>query len=209
MDIDITMIPPDVVYLLLAAALFFTVLAIFNPGTGILEILALLILFAAGWGIFTLVDRNLINWWSLLIILAGFLLLVVAIRRPKQPAILLVSIACIVLGSAYLVSSDVWYLPGVNPYLALIVSVLSAGFFWVAGNKVIEARSLRPTHDLNALVGAQGEAQTAIHTDGSVQVAGELWSAYSDEPIPNGAQVHVIARDGFTLKVEAVGGEEL
>ena len=76
---DIAMnIDPNIVYLLVAAALFFTVLAIFNPGTGLLEILAVLLLFASGWGIFTLVERNLINWWSLLIILVGMVLLVVA-----------------------------------------------------------------------------------------------------------------------------------
>ena len=85
-------------------------------------------------------------------------LLVLAIRRPSQPAYLIVSIICIVVGSAYLVRSDVWYLPGVNPYLAITVSVLSAGFFWVAGNKVLEARSIRPTHDLESLVGALGRA---------------------------------------------------
>ena len=200
-------IDPNIVYLLLAAGLFFTVLAIFNPGTGLLEILALLVLFASGWGIYTLVERNLINWWSLLVTVVGMVLLLLAMRRPKQPAYLIVSIACIVLGSAYLVRSDVWYVPGVNLYLALIVSVLSASFFWVAGNKVLEARSIRPTHDLGVLVGALGDAKTAIHADGSVQVAGELWSAHSDNPIPNGAQVRVVERDGFTLKVEAVDDE--
>jgi membrane-bound serine protease (ClpP class) len=208
MNMDFAMnIDPNIVYLLLAAGLFFTVLAIFNPGTGLLEILALLVLFASGWGIYTLVERNLINWWSLLVTVVGMVLLLLAMRRPKQPAYLIVSIVCIVLGSAYLVRSDVWYVPGVNPYLALIVSVLSASFFWVAGNKVLEARSIRPTHDLGALVGALGDAKTAIHADGSVQVAGELWSAHSDDPIPNGAQVRVVERDGFTLKVEAVDDE--
>jgi len=207
MDIALNL-DPNVVYLLLAVALFFTVLAIFNPGTGLLEILALLLLFAAGWGIYTLVERELFNWWSLLIILVGMVLLIVAMRKPKQPAYLTGSIACIVLGSAYLVRGDPWFVPSVNLFLALIVSILMAGFFWVAGNKVMEARAIRPTHDLEALVGSIGDAKTAISADGSVQVAGELWSAFSDEPIPNGAPIRVVARDGFTLKVEEVKDEE-
>ena len=207
MDIALNL-DPNVVYLLLAIALFFTVLAIFNPGTGLLEILALLLLFAAGWGIYTLVERELINWWSLLIIMVGMILLIVAMRRPKLPAYLIGSIACIVLGSAYLVRGDPLYVPGVNLFLALTVSILMAGFFWVAGNKVMEARAIRPTHDLEALVGSRGDAKTAISADGSVQVSGELWSAYSDEPIPNGAPVRVLERDGFTLKVEEVKDEE-
>ena len=199
---------PNLVYLLLAAGLVFTVLAIFNPGTGLLEVLALFILIGAGVGIYTLVDLNLINWWSLPIILVGLVLLVVAMQRPKQPVYLLASIICVVIGSAYLVKGDTWYLPGVNPYLAIVVSIASAGFFWLAGNKVLEARSVRPTHDLEALVGAVGEARSEIHDEGSVQVFGELWSAHSDEPIPNGAHVRVISREGFTLKVENVRKQE-
>ena len=185
-----------------------TVLAIFNPGTGVLEIVALFTLFASGWGLFTLANQELVNWWALLPILAGFVLLIVAMRNPKKPIYLIVSIVLIVLGSAYMIRSEVWYLPGVNPYLAITVSVASAGFFWVAGNKVLEARSLRPTHDLGALVGALGEAKSEVHADGSVQVSGELWSAYSDEPIPEGAPVRVVSREGFILKVEAARKEK-
>jgi membrane-bound serine protease (ClpP class) len=92
----------------------------------------------------------------------------------------------------------------VNPFLAATVSILSAGFFWVATQKVMQARSDRPTHDLGALEGAIGEAKSAIHEDGSVQVAGELWSARSQQPIPNGARVRVTRREGFILIVEAV-----
>jgi membrane-bound serine protease (ClpP class) len=201
-------IDPNIVYLLLAGGLVFTVLAIFNPGTGLLELLALVILVASGVGIYILADQNLINWWSILIILVGLGLLILAMSRPKQTVYLLASIICIVIGSAYLVRGEVWYLPGVNPYLAIIVSVLSAGFFWLAGNKVLEARSIRPTHDLEVLVGGLGEARSDVHAEGSVQIAGELWSAHSDEFIPNGAKVRVVAREGFTLKVEAVNKSE-
>ena len=203
MDI-ILELDPNIVYLLLAASLFITVLAIFNPGTGLLEILAFFLLIAAGVGIYSLIDRNLVNWWALLFILVGLVLLFLAMQRPKQPAILLASIILIVIGSAYMVKGETWYQPGVNPYLAIMVSVLSAVFFWFAGNKVLEARSVRPTHDLEALDGAVGDAKSEVYAEGSVQVLGELWSAYSDEPIPGGAQVRVVKRDGFTLKVEEV-----
>jgi len=33
-------------------------------------------------------------------------------------------------------------------------------------------------------------------------VAGELWSARSEKPIPAGSEVHVIRREGFILIVE-------
>ena len=195
---------PNVAYLLLAGGLIFAILAILNPGTGLLEISALFALIAAGWSVYGLAELDRINWWSLLVILVGIVLFVAAIRYPKMPVYLVISIACLVIGSAFLFRSEIWYVPAVNPYLASILSILSGGFFWVTARKVLEAKSIQPTHDLEALIGAFGEAKSEVHKEGSVQVSGELWTARSDELIPNGSKIRVIGREGFSLKVEAV-----
>jgi membrane-bound ClpP family serine protease len=86
--------------------------------------------------------------------------------------------------------------------LALISSVLYAGFLWIAIQKTLQASHMRPLNDLSTLVGQIGEAKTRIHAEGSVQIAGELWSARSDKVIPNGSFVRVVAREGFILIVE-------
>ena len=177
-------------------------LALAAPGTGILELVALALIFTAGAAIF--VYELAINTWALLILLVGAVLFVISIRRPRQIAILVAAITALVLGSAYLFSGPSWWIPGVNIYVALIVSVISGSFFWFAARKVIEAGSMRPRQDLQALIGAIGEAKTDIHQEGSVYAAGELWSASSDQPIPSGARVRVLEREGFTLKVEAI-----
>jgi membrane-bound serine protease (ClpP class) len=192
---------PNVIYLMLAGGLIFAVLALVSPGTGVLELGALFILGLAGWSV---IQYDLsINWLALFILLAGIVLFFVAVRKPKVWILLLVSIIAIVLGSAFIFSGQVWYIPGVDPLLSSIVSILSGLFFWITARKVMEARSIRPSHDLEALEGTIGEAKTKIHAEGSVQVAGELWSARSEAPIPNGARVRVLARDGFILTVEA------
>lgn len=193
---------PTFTYLLLAAGLIIAVLAQAAPGTGFLELIALSLIFAAG--ALTIVYELSVNAWSLLILLVGAVLFVVSIRRPRQLVVLLASIAAIVIGSAYLFRGAEWWIPGVNPYVAILVSALSAGFFWFVARKVIEAGSVPPRQDLGALIGAIGEAKTAVHQEGSVYVAGELWSARSDRPIPSGARVRVLEREGFTLKVEAL-----
>ena len=192
---------PNVAYLLLTAGLFFTILAMLSPGTGILEILGLIMLILAGYSIYNLP----INWWALLVLLVGFVLFFLAIRRPKNIAYLAASIAALVIGSAFLFRSDDWWLPAVNPFLALAVSLFLGGFFWVATRKILEAESARPTHDLEALIGEEGVAKSEIHDEGSVQVSGELWTAISKEPISEGTLIRVVARDGFVLVVEAVG----
>ena len=94
-----------------------------------------------------------------------------------------------------------WWQPGVDPLLAVIVSLAAGGYVWIATRKVLEADRVRPTHDLGALIGALGEAKTRINDEGSVQVLGELWSARSQTPIPNGAAIRVVGRDGFILEV--------
>ena len=53
-----------------------------------------------------------------------------------------------------------------------------------------------------------GEAKTSIADEGSVQVAGELWSAKSEQAIPEGTHVRVTGREGFSLVVEKIDDEE-
>jgi membrane-bound serine protease (ClpP class) len=90
----------------------------------------------------------------------------------------------------------------VNPFVAIIVSGLVAGFLWIAVRKSVEATSAKPTHDLATLLGQIGEARTTINEEGSVLVAGELWSARSENPIPAGSSIRVLRREGFILIVE-------
>lgn len=197
MDILLT---PDFAYLLLVGGLVCAVLALLSPGTGVLEVLGLFTLVLAGWRIYNLP----FNIWSLAILLVGGALFVFSTRKTSQWPWLIVSILCLVIGSVFMFRGETGWQPAVNPFLATVVSVLSAGFFWLAARKSMEANLARPAHDLNSLIGMIGEAKTKIYTEGSVQVQGELWSAYSDSPIPVDSQVRVIGREGFLLHVEAI-----
>jgi membrane-bound serine protease (ClpP class) len=76
---------------------------------------------------------------------------------------------------------------------------------WFAVRKSLEATSIKPSHDLAGLVGQIGEARTKVNEEGSVLVAGELWSARSEKPIPAGSSIRVIGREGFILVVEQNG----
>jgi membrane-bound serine protease (ClpP class) len=194
---------PDVAYLLLAGGLVLVVLALLAPGTGLLEVGAFLVLLLAGWEIINIP----INWWALVFLLVGAGLFVLALRKPKQWGWLVAAILALVIGSAFLFRSENWLIPAVNPFLALIASAFSAGFFWISARKILEAWQARPSHDPNRLVGKYGEARTAIHDEGSVQVASELWSARSEEPIHSGNRVRIVGREGLVLLVEAEESE--
>ena len=195
------LLDPNVAYLLLAGGLTFAMLALLSPGTGLLEILALFTLLLAGFGIYNLP----INLWSLVVMVSGAVMFVVAVFRAKGNwAFLIISIVAIMAGSVFLFSGEIWWKPSVNPLLAAIVSLATGTFFYFAARKVMEARSVIPTHDLNSIIGEVGEAKTVIQSEGSVQVAGELWSAWSRDRIPAGSLLRVVNREGFILEVEAV-----
>jgi len=191
---------PNVAYLFLAGGVLLALLAVLVPGSGILEIAALIGLVLAGYAALNIP----INYWALVVLFLGVVVFVLSVRKAKSLLMLGVSIALLVIGSVYLFAAEPWWMPAVNPFLALAVSGLSAGFFWIAATKYLEAERKRPAHDLKSLIGQVGEARTDVFGEGSVQVAGEMWSARSRALIPNGSTVRVVERDGFILLVEQV-----
>jgi membrane-bound serine protease (ClpP class) len=192
----------NLLYLALVAGLWLAAAAVVTPGTGILEVLALLGLGLAGAGALTLP----VNAWALLGLAAGAALFVPSLRGTRPGLWLALSALALSLGSVFLYASADGS-PRVHPALASFVSLLTLGFFWFAIRKSLLAMRARPTMDLTALVGSLGEARTEIAPSGSAQIAGELWSVRSDVPIPAGTPVRVLGRDGLTLVVEPVQRE--
>ena len=191
---------PNVAYLFLVGGFSMALMAIVTPGTGVLEIGAIFALLLAGWGIYNLP----INYWALIILVLGVVPFIIAVRKSRRMVFLGISIFALIIGSVFIFRGEIWWKPVVNPVLASVVSLLTGGFFWIVVQKTLEASDAPLAHDLSPLVGAIGEAKTDIHQEGSVQVRRELWSAYSEYPILEGALVKVVKREGFILQVEAV-----
>ncbi len=190
------LLDPNVAYLFLIGGVLLAMLALATPGTGLFEIGAFFSIALAGYAIYNLS----FNWWALFLLLLGVVPFVYALQRPRREPFLILSILLLIAGSVFIFPRASGQ--GVNPLVAALTSILLAGFLWIAARKSVEATSARPSHDLGGLVGQVGEAKTKVHEDGSVQVAGELWSARSDKPIPTGSPVRVVQRDGFILVVE-------
>jgi membrane-bound serine protease (ClpP class) len=191
------LLDPNIAYLFLLAGVLLGLMAIISPGTGMFEVGALFCLALAGYAVYNLS----FNLWALIILFLSIIPFVYAIQRPKRERFLALSILGLVVGSVFLFATDGWQ-PAVNFPLALVSSILYAGFIWIAVRKTLQAAHARPTHDLSVLVGQIGEAKTRIYKEGSVQVAGELWSARSEKAIPVGSPVRIVGREGFVLLVE-------
>lgn len=191
------LLDPNVAYLVLLGAALLVVLSFATPGTGLIELGALFCIFLAGYSIYHLS----FNWWALILLSLGVVPFVYAIQKPKREIFLALSILLFVVGSVFLFprtgSQAV-----VNPIVAVVGSILFGGFLWIAVRKSMEAAHIRPSHDLNELVGKIGEARTKVEAEGSVQIDGELWSARSENIIPAGSLIRVLGREGFVLIVE-------
>lgn len=191
---------PNLAYIFLVGGFSLALMAILTPGTGVLEITAFFSLVLAGFAVY----RLPINYWALVILFLSVLSFIWAVRKSGQLIFLAISILALVIGSAYMFQGERWWQPAVNPILAVVVSILTGGFFWIVASKTLEANAVIPSHDMGVIIGSKGEAKSDIYHEGSVQVLGELWTARSSEPIPNGSVIRVIGRDGFILEVSKV-----
>ena len=194
------LLDPNVAYLILLGGLLLAMLSLASPGTGLFEIGAFFCIALAGYAIYNLS----FNWWALLLLGLSIVPFVYALQKPKREPFLALSILLLVVGSVFMFPRTANQAI-VNPVVAIIASALVAGFLWIAVRKSVEATSARPAHDLSGLVGQIGEARTGINDEGSVLVAGELWSARSEQPIPAGSSIRVLRREGFILIVEKNG----
>jgi membrane-bound serine protease (ClpP class) len=191
------LLDPNVAYLILLGGVLLAMLALAAPGTGLFEVGAFFCIALAGYAIYHLS----FNWWALVLLALSTVPFLYAIQKPKRELYLALSILLLVVGSVFMFPATEGQAV-VNPLVAIVASGLVAGFLWVAVRKSLEAANVRPSHDLEGLVGQIGEARTKVYEEGSVQVAGELWSARSEKPIAAGNSIRVVKREGFVLIVE-------
>ena len=188
---------PNIAYLLLVGGMMFAFVAIITPGTGIPEILAVFSIVLAGYSVYHLS----FHWWALALLILSVLPFFVAVRGPHRGSWLALSILGLTVGSVFFFPAERGLI-SIHPAVAIVTTLLYSAFMWVSIRKVVEISGSRPAHELSALIGQKGEAKTAISDQGSVQVAGELWSARSQKPVAMGTPVRVVGRDGFVLVVE-------
>lgn len=196
------LINPNVGYALLVGGSVLAVLALFIPGTGLMEVAALAALAAAAWAMI----NNPINIWALVLMGAAIVPLVLAVRSRKSLLLLILAEILLLVGSLFVFATPDGR-PAVHPLVGVLVSLLAVGLLWLVARKGLQSTSLTPAHDPDSLVGQVGTAVTDIGAEGSVYIGGENWSALSDEPIGAGSAVRVLSRDGLTLQVEAAAEE--
>ncbi|MBI9044758.1 MAG: hypothetical protein JEZ06_09750 [Anaerolineaceae bacterium] len=198
------LLDPNLAYVLLVSGFILAILALFSPGTGILEVGALFALFLAGYSIFNLPINN----WALILLLLGVFPFLLALRKSRHWAFLLLSILALIIGTVFLFKTEDGS-TAIHPVLATVVSLISIVLVWFIISKIMEAVQLVQAHDLSQLINDIGEARSDIHTEGTIYVNGEEWTARSNHLIQSGSQVRILSREGLVLKVEEVIESEI
>jgi membrane-bound serine protease (ClpP class) len=188
---------PNIAYLTSVRALLAILAAIVAPGTGLIELLALLLIGVSAYMVYNIG----MNLWALIILLLSVIPFFIAIRSKNSLPYLITSIVMVIGGSLFLFTGS-GLKPLVDPFLVIGVSALAGSFIWFAAKKSIQAQRAKKHHDIDDLVGQVGEARTDILQEGSILINSELWSARSQDAIPAGEHVRVVKRDGFVLVVE-------
>ncbi len=188
---------PNVAYLILVVGFLVAIMALFTPGTGLLELVGISLLLIAGWQIYQL-NINLI---ALVILIVGVFPFLFALRKTGKWYHLVISLVALSTGSTFLFVTSGWR-SAVNPILAVLVNLLLIGFFWLVIRKGMDAVTSPPQNQLLETVGSIGETRSKVQGEGSVYLNGELWSAVSKLPIAENKRVRVISRQGYILEVE-------
>lgn len=186
-------IGPNLVYLAVIAALWLAITAVYVPGTGLIEIGALVSLALALGGMLAL-PVNVLGVGLMAVSMACFLALLFFKRRSL---LVEAGLAFQLLGAAFL------FREGVHPDVGIVLLVTAAAF---AYHQLILLPGLRAQAgvsplEADRLIGMRGQVESTIDPVGQVRVASERWSATADVVVGAGEHVRVVGRDGLTLRV--------
>ncbi|MHB8420410.1 MAG: NfeD family protein [Myxococcales bacterium] len=149
-----------------------------------------------------------VNLGAIILLLVGAVLLVTEAFISVHGAAGLGGAICLLLGSLLFVdksSPDYQFAPGVWHVSPLVVwptpIALALVMFFVA-TKVAQSRSRPLVVGAPGLIGARAEALSDVTAaSGEIFLHGEYWQARSQQPIPKGALVRVVAIEGLTAQV--------
>jgi membrane-bound serine protease (ClpP class) len=189
---------PQIAYLLLTLGMLGLTIELWNPGAivpGVVGGLSLLLAFFA-------LQILPVNTTGLLLILFGIGLLILELKVPSFGVLGIGGTVSLLIGSIMMTRQT----PGVTVSLTIIVpAVLAvAAIVLFLGRLALVAQARPPTTGVEGMLGSEGWTRVPLSPDspGQVDVHGEIWRAYSREPVAAGAKVRVIEVNGLTLVVE-------
>ena len=191
---------PNIAYILFMAGLLGLYFAFSNPGAifpGVVGAISLILAFFS-------FQALPVNYAGVLLIILAIVLFILDVKIASHGILSIGGIVAMFLGSVMLFQTPE---PALRVSLQVIIPVVlvTAAFFIIGVWLSIRTLRTRPSTGDKGLLGAEGQARTAVNREGgSVFVEGAHWNAWSDEEIPQGSQVRVESVKGMKLKVAKI-----
>ena len=187
---------PNVAYMLMLVGFYGIFFELTSPGAIFPGVLGVLSLILALYSFQTLP----VNYAGLLLIVLAIVLFILEIKVTSYGMLTIGGLISMLIGSMMLFDSP---LPFFRLSLKVILPavILTTLFFGLTVSLAVKAYRRKPVTGSEGLVGLEGTARTDIHESGQVFVHGEIWTAYSDEPVRAGEKIVVEKVENLKLKV--------
>ncbi|RJR14562.1 MAG: nodulation protein NfeD [Nitrospiraceae bacterium] len=188
---------PSIAYMLMLLGMYGIFFELTNPGVVLPGVLGALALILALYSFQTLP----VNYAGLLLIFLAIVLFILELAVTSYGMLTIAGLISLTLGSIMLYDSP---LPFYQLSLKVILPavILTTLFFSLTVYLAVKAYRRQPTTGSEGLIGLTGEARTDVHDKGQVFVNGELWQAWSDEPVSAGNKIIVEKVENLKLKVK-------
>ncbi len=197
LNLDPTIIDPNLVYILLFIGLWGSVTAVKIPGTGIPEVIAALGLI----GSVILMSALATNWVAALLVVVGLLAFIVLPFINERLRLLAIGGLVLQAAGSVLLFSD----RPVSLIVIVTTMAIQLGYYYLVLLPILERVHSEEVYDRDShLIGSTGKVVKALDPVGTVNIGAELWTATSERPLQAGDEVVVIEREGLKLVVEGV-----
>jgi membrane-bound serine protease (ClpP class) len=188
---------PNIAYILMMLGVMGLYFELANPGAVLPGVLGGICLVLAFFSFQTLP----VNYAGVLLILFAVLLFILEIKATTHGFLAIGGVVSLFFGSILLINTKVEFLRvSMEVILPTVIGV--ALFFILVAYLAIKAYRRKPSTGAEGIIGEIGVAKSRITSEGGrVFVHGEWWDAVSDEPIPVGTKVEVIASRNLVITV--------
>ncbi|MCB1745597.1 MAG: nodulation protein NfeD [Gammaproteobacteria bacterium] len=190
---------PNVAYIFMLLGIYGLFFELANPGAifpGVCGAISLLVAMFA-------LQMLPVDYVGLALLLLGVAFMVGELFVPSFGALGVGGVIAFAVGSVMLFDTETEQFRVSLPLVAAL-TLLSAGFFFIAVRALVKARRGPVVSGQEQLVASSGTALEDFAAHGQVRVHGEIWNARTSAPVRTGQRVRVIAMDGLTLVIEPI-----
>jgi membrane-bound serine protease (ClpP class) len=193
---------PNITFLLIGLGMLGLTVELYNPGLifpGVIGVICLSLFFLS-------VQIIPVNVAGLVLIALSILLFVLELKIHSYGLLTIGGVLSLALGATMLIDAPI---PEMRIAFRVIATIVTLIGLTVAAMMymVISLHRTRPVTGVQGLLQEIGTAQTDINPEGQIFVHGEIWKAFSQQPISKGEKVRIRSVDGLTLRVEKFPGE--